>query len=79
MEINRTIYKENCNIHYTISDNICLVCAHNPSRYNAYNKHLDGKCKRSNKDVIECCDFAKYGSCDNEPIIGYSKLSDIKE
>lgn len=58
MTIEKTIYKIDKVIHYIITDNVCLLCKHNPENYCPIMK-CDGNCKESNKSVTECPNFSK--------------------
>ena len=55
-------YKYNAYINYTITDNICTICANNPLNIKN-NWHLLGRrirCEKCNECVCECNEFKNY-------------------
>lgn len=45
-------------VGYVLTDNICMLCKHNPDNYCPI-MGCDGNCKKSNKSVIEYHNFNK--------------------
>lgn len=62
MEEEKIKYKYNAYIHYKVTDNICTICANNPSNIDNNPYLLGGrnKCQKSNETVCECIEFKNY-------------------
>lgn len=62
MELEKTKHKYNAFVHYTITDNICTICANNPHNIDNNPYLLGGrnKCIKNSETVCECNDFKNY-------------------
>ena len=62
MKIERTKHKYNSCINYTMTDNLCIICANNPTNIDNNPYLLGGrvKCAHNSESVCECDEFKNY-------------------
>lgn len=64
MKIEKTKYKYNAYIRYTITDNLCIICSNNPTNIDNNPYLLGGrvKCAYNSESVCECDEFKNYNN-----------------
>ena len=64
MRIKRIKHKYNAIVNYTITDNLCTICANNPININNNPYLLGGrvKCANNSESVCECVEFKNYNN-----------------
>ena len=64
MKIERTKHRYDAYIRYTITDNICTICANNPTNIDNNPYLLGGrvKCAYNSESVCECDEFKNYNN-----------------